>query len=420
MINIGIIGLGTVGGGVYEIINKRLSEIELRVGSPLRIKKVCDLREEFAEELNIPKGIFTTDYNEVVDDSDISLVVMLTGNADLDFTILKKCFEQGKHIVTANKALMAKKWSEIFELCRRYKTLIYFEASVGSGIPVIQGINEGLAANRIDQIKGILNGTTNYILSKMEEEGTSLEDATADAVKAGFAEVDSSADLKGWDAAHKLCILTNMVFPHPVKLEDIYCEGIENIELSDMDFALEMFGFSLKLLAVFKRKGDEAEVRVHPAFVPEEDMLAGVFDENNGILVSGDSVKDVMFYGKGAGRFPAASAVVSDIIYLAQKISYSIAGKIPYIHTDTSSNTRVIDMEELSFQYYLRFMTEDKPGVLSKITGILGAENISILSCFQKGRAEGGNIPIITLTHMASVRAVRRALKKIDALDTTG
>lgn len=417
-INIGIIGLGTVGGGVYDLLVKKGDIIKKRVGNELKIKKVCDIRMELKVELNIPDEVFTTDFRDVVNDKEITLVAVLTGNQDLAFEIIKECFNKSKHVVTANKALLAIKWAELFELARKNSCLLYFEASVGSGIPIIQGINEGLAANSIYEIKGILNGTTNYVLTEMSKATTSFQEALEMSVMAGFAEQDSSADISGLDAAHKICILSNVVNEYPVHFADIYCEGINNLQLKDIECGREMFNFTVKLLAVMKRHDNDIEIRVHPAFISHDHMLASVNYENNGILVKGDAVGQVMFYGKGAGRYPAASAVVSDIIYLAQKINYGIAGDIPYIHTSTDGRMSLLKMDGLEFKYYVRFTTVDNPGVLSKISGILGRGGVSIAACFQEGRSEDTEeVPIMMLTHRAKEGDLKKALNEIDKLD---
>jgi len=416
-INIGIIGIGTVGSGTYSLLQKRIENISIRVGCDLKIKKVCDKREDVKKPLNIPSDIFTSDYKEVVNDGDISLVVELTGNVDFAYSLIMECFEQKKHVVTANKALLASKWKEIFGKARECGCLIYFEASVGSGIPVIQGINEGLAANRIDSIKGILNGTTNYVLTRMSRDGSAFDEAVRSAVEAGFAEPDSSADISGLDAAHKICVLANVVFGNPVEFNKVFRQGIEDVQLQDIKYAGEMFGFNLKLLSVIKRHANGVEVRVHPALLAADDMLAGVNYEYNGILVEGDAAGKVMFYGRGAGSSAAASAVVSDIIYLAQKINYGYAGNIPYVHTDCGSSTPVLNIDDMVFQYYVRFTTEDKPGVLSNISGILGNNEVSIASCFQKGRSEQKEVPIVMVTHKAREGNLKKALEEIDKLD---
>lgn len=416
-IKIGIVGLGTVGGGVYKLLKNREELISARVGCGVEIKKACDKRRETKEELGIADKVFTTDYNEVIEDKEISLVVVLTGDSELAYTIISNCFKKSKHVVTANKALLATRWKEIFKLARENGCLIYFEASVGSGIPVIQGINEGLAANRIKRIEGILNGTTNYILTRMSKDSSSFKEANKAAIEAGFAEPDSSADIDGLDAAYKICVLANIIFKEPVKFDQIHCEGIRNLQLQDIKFAKEMFNFNIKLIAVIKKHENGTEIRVHPAFLQEDDMLSGVNYENNGILVEGDTVGEVMFYGKGAGRFPAASAVVSDIIFLAQKINYKIAGQIPYIHTEIEGDTNILDIKDLEFQYYVRFTTVDKPGVLSKIAGILGNNNVSIASCFQKTRTIQNEVPIVVVTHMAKEGDLKKALLEIDPLD---
>jgi homoserine dehydrogenase len=418
-LNIGIIGLGTVGGGTYELLNKRKDEIAGRVGCEVKIKKACDLNTDLKKQLDIPDDVFTSDYREIIDDEEISLVVVLTGNSEFAFKVIEESFNKSKHVVTANKALVAARWKELFALARKNGSLLYFEASVGSGIPVIQGINEGLAANDIDEIVGILNGTTNYVLTKMTKECSPFEKALESAVEEGFAEPDSTADIKGHDAAHKICVLANVVNRIPVDFEDIYCEGIDNIELTDIKYAGEMFGFTVKLISVMKKHGNEIEMRVHPAFLPEDHMLKSVNYENSGILVHGDAVDKVMFYGKGAGRYAAASAVVSDVIYLAQKINYGIAGKIPYIHTSAEGKTSVIKMEDLDFQYYVRFTTVDQPSVLATISGILGKNDVSIASCFQKGVAAQEDVHIIVISHKAKEGNLKKALEEIDALNIT-
>ncbi len=413
-VNIGIIGLGTVGGGVWKVLNKKRSLISSRVGAPVKIKKVCDVRKSIASELKIPKEIFTSDWKEIVNDKEISLVVVLTGSVKLGYEIITSCFKQKKHVVTANKALIAEKWDDIFSLARDNKCLIYFEASAGSGIPVIQGINEGLASNDITKIKAILNGTSNYILTKMARELCTLEYALGEATEAGFAEPDSSADIKGLDAAHKLCILANVISSKPVNYNDIYKEGIEEIHPQDLSFAGEMFNFKLKHLCVMKKMKGGLDIRVHPALLPQDDMLAAVNNENNAVLVDASNAGEVMFYGKGAGRYPAASAVVSDVIYLAQKINYGIAGQIPYVHTKPGASVKVVDINKLEFQYYVRFTTVDKPGVLSSISGILGKHKVSIASCFQKGRSRAREVPIVMISHKAVEGSFKKALKEID------
>lgn len=418
-VKIGIIGLGTVGSGVYELIQKQKERIADRVGGEVVIKKVCDKRRDLIEKLGISGDIFTDDYTGIIDDDEISLVIILTGDSEFAYKVISECFSRSKHVVTANKALLASRWKDIFGMARKNKCLIYFEAAVGSGIPVIQGINEGLVANRIDKVKGILNGTTNYILTSMSKESCSLEEATARAVKSGYAEADSSSDLTGLDAAHKICVLGNVIFPEPIDLGDVYREGIDNLQAVDIKYARDMFGFNIKLLSVIRRHEKGIEVRVHPALLPPDDMMYNVNYENNGIIVEGDSVGQVMFYGKGAGKYPAASGVVSDVIYLAQKIRHGIAGEIPYIHTDIKSSTRVLKMDNLSFQYYVRFTTADMPGVLSRISGILGKNGVSIASCFQKGHSSKDEVPILMITHMAKEGDLKKALKEIDGLDVT-
>jgi homoserine dehydrogenase len=416
-VKIGIIGLGTVGGGVYEILRARKELIDSRSDSDIVVAKVCDRRPELSEELGIPEEIFTDDYNEIIDDDDIQLIVMLTGNAELAFDIVKRAFAKKKHVVTANKELMARRWNEIFRLTRENGCLIYFEASVGSGIPVLQGINEGLASNEICSIEGILNGTTNYVLSLMAERSCSFETAIEKAIAEGFAEPDYEADVSGKDSLYKLCVLINLVSSCPVDVNDVYREGIENIGLEDIRFARDMLSLDLKLVSIMKKTGTGMEARVHPSLIPKNDMLYSVSYENNGIIVEGDSVGPVMFYGKGAGRFPAASAVVSDIIFLSQKIEHGTAGEIPYIKSDISRKAEVISMDSLSFQYYLRIDSYDKPGVLAKITGILGDKGISISSFFQKSQSNNESVPVIMVTHMALEKNMMEAVSELEKLE---
>ncbi|MGM0567796.1 MAG: homoserine dehydrogenase [Elusimicrobiota bacterium] len=417
-VKIAIIGLGTVGGGVWQILQENKHLVNSRAGTEVEVKKVCDINPRAAGDLNIPSGVFTTDYREILNDPEISLVVVLTGSVDIGFDIISKCFNRNKHVVTANKALLAKKWKDIFSLSREKSCLIYFEAAVGSGVPVIQGINEGLAANRINKVKGILNGTSNYILSKMSRENRSLKQALDEAIEAGFAEPDSSADIDGFDAAHKICVLANIISPRPVDFNDIYVEGIGGVKQEDISFAADMFNFKLKHLCVMKKTDSGIDVRVHPAFLLPEDMLSSVNYENNAVLVDASNAGEVMFYGKGAGRFPAASAVVSDLLYVAQKINYGIAGKIPFVHTQAQGPpAQLRDIDEIEFQYYVRFTTVDKAGVLSSLSGILGRHGVSIASCFQKGRSRAENVPIVMITHRAREGAFKNALKEIDSRD---
>ncbi len=414
-VKIGLIGLGTVGGGVWELLYKNKSLIRSRVGAEAEVKKVCDIDEKKAKDFKLPPDLFTKDYRDILNDPEITLVVVLTGNIKFGYSLIKECFKRKKHVVTANKALIAEKWPEIFEAAEKSGCLLYFEAAVGSGIPVIQGINEGLVANRIKRVKAILNGTSNYILSKMSRESRSFKQALKEAVEAGFAEPDSTSDISGADAAHKLSILSNVISPDPVDFNRVYVEGIKDIAYQDISYAGEMFGFTLKHLCLMKRKGDKLDIRVHPAFLPPEDMLSSVHYENNAVLVDSSNAGEVMYYGKGAGRYPAASAVVSDIIYLAQKINYGIAGQIPYVHTRPGKKAPLADIEELEVQYYLRFTTVDKPGVLSEISGILGSHGVSIASCFQKGRSRAREVPIIMITHRSREGNLKKALNEIDS-----
>lgn len=418
MVKIGLIGCGTVGQGVLKILDKHLEIIERRVGAPIEIKAICDANVAVVK--NIPKRYrkaFTSNAEDIVRDAEIDLVVELVGGTEFARKIMFDSMAAGKHIVTANKALLSQRWNEIFILARKYGVLVYFEASVGGGIPVVQALNEGLAANKIELILGILNGTTNYILTRMTEEKMSFAQALSRAQKFGFAEKNPKLDINGSDTKHKLSILASIAFHNWVKPEDIYCEGIEHIDLQDILFAEEEFGYTVKLLAIAKDEHGTLGIRVHPTMISKEHLLSSVDDQYNAVYIHGDAAGDTMYYGKGAGQLPAASAVVSDIIYLSRNIYNKIAGTVPYVHYDPEKKIVIKKMDDVETKYYMRFTTVDKPGVLSRITGVLGKNNVSISSCFQKGNDRSKQVPIIMITHKAREKNVMKALREIDKLD---
>lgn len=417
MVNIGLIGCGTVGQGVLKILDRHREIIGRRVGAPVVVKAVCDTNAGILK--NIPvryRKAFTKKPEDVIKDPEIDLVVELVGGTVFARKVIFDSMETGKHIVTANKALLSQHWDEVFTAARKYGVLVYFEASVGGGIPVVQALNEGLSANKIESILGILNGTTNYILTRMTEEKMDFANALALAQKLGFAEQNPVLDIDGSDTRHKLSILSSIAFHSWVKPEDIYCEGIEHIALEDILFAREEFGYMVKLLAIAKDDHGVLEIRVHPTMIPQDHLLSSVDDQYNAVYIHGDAAGDTMYYGKGAGQLPAASAVVSDIIYLSRNIYNKIAGAVPYVHYDAEKKVIFKRIDEVETKYYLRFTTVDKPGVLSRITGILGKNNVSISSCFQKGEGDSRHVPIIMITHKAQEKNVMRALQEIDKL----
>ncbi len=418
MINLGLIGYGTVGSGVIRILETNLSLLENKVGTKLNLKKICDRDKKRLRNLKIAT---TANWEEIVNDPKIDIVIELIGGYEPARTVILSAIKKKKHIATANKALLAKYWDEVFAAAEKNKVLVYFEASVGAGIPVVQALNEGLAANRIDSILGILNATTNYILTRMSKKNIDFPTALKETQKAGFAEANPKLDIEGIDAAHKLSILSSIAYSSWVKLENIYTEGISHLDRQDIKFAFEEFGYETKLLGICKNIDNKIDVRVHPTLVPQDHPFAGVENEYNAVLIKGDAVGDVMFYGKGAGGMSAASAVVSDIIYLARHIHNQTAGENPYITYRKRKNLSFLPINEIETGYYLRFTTLDRPGVLSKISGILGENKVSIASCFQKVpttlRPRG--VPILMVTHKAKEKNVRRAIETIDCLPIT-
>jgi len=354
----------------------------------------------------------------LINDPHIHIIVELMGGIETAKDYILKAMETGKHVVTANKALLAEHGKEIYRASEQFGVSLAFEASVGGGIPIIRSLREGLAANRIQTIMGILNGTSNYILTQMTQKGLPYDQAVQEAIDLGYAEDPPALDVDGTDAAHKLAILISVVLGMPVSFDDIYREGIDRLTPEDILFA-EEFGYCLKLLAIAKNLGDRVEARVHPAMLPVDHIMANVIGAFNAIYIDGDFVGPNLFYGLGAGRRPTGSAVVSDIMYLARQIRHGIKILLPPLAHSRPQDNRVsiIPLEELNSAYYFRFSAIDRPGVLSKISGILGDHQISISSVIQKGREVNGSVPIVMLTHEARESSVRKALSLLDHLD---
>ncbi|MFH1784472.1 MAG: homoserine dehydrogenase [bacterium] len=416
MVNIAIIGFGTVGAGAVKILSHNLARIQERVGAKVVIKKICDQDITTPRGVKVNPALFTTRISDVLNDPSIDMVVELIGGDVQAKKIIMGAIAKGKHVVTANKAVLAKNWGAIFSAARKKKVHVYFEASVGGGIPVLQALNEGLAANRIESIFGILNGTTNYILTRMTKAGKTFSQALKEAQREGFAEKDPTLDIEGIDTSQKLSILASIAFDSWLKPSSVYCEGITNIDHEDIKYGKEEFSYVLKLLGIIKMIKGKVEARVHPTFVSQDHLLTSVDNEFNAVYIRGDAVGQTMYYGKGAGQMAAASAVVSDIIYLARHIANKTAGKVPYVHYNSKKHIAVSNINSIQTKYYLRFTTLDKPGVLSRISGILGKHGVSIASCYQKERAVSREVPIIMVTHKAKEGDVRKALKQIDHL----
>ena len=417
-INIGLIGFGTVGAGMVEILINNRGLIADRIGAEIAVKKIADLDIASDRGVKIEPMVLTTDAMEIVNDPEIDVVVELMGGCDQAMEYILAAMERGKHVVTANKALIAQHGRLLFDTAERYSVDIAFEASVAGGIPIIRALREGLAGNQIKTVLAILNGTSNYILTRMTQEGLSFDEALSNAKRAGYAEADPTLDIDGSDAAHKLTIIVSLAFGLPCEYADIYKEGIDGVCPEDIRFAGE-FGYCLKLLAIAREVDGHIEARVHPAFVPLDHILTNVNEAYNAIYVEGDFVGPTLFYGLGAGRRPTGSAVVSDLMDIARNQIKGITRRVSPLSfvRPPAKELSLKPMDQLITGYYFRFSALDKPGVLSKISGILGANNISIASVIQKGRAGHGSVPVVMLTHEAMERDVRKSLEILDKLD---
>jgi homoserine dehydrogenase len=415
MIGVGIIGLGTVGIGTYKILDTYYPLIKQKTGLDIRVVKCADIDINRPRDISLKRGILTSDAREVIENKDVDIVVELMGGIEPAREYICKAIQKKKWVVTANKALLAEKGDEIFDLAVKENVEIGFEASVCGGIPLIKAIRDGLVGNRIDYILGILNGTSNFILTKMTLEGMPFEKALSEAQRLGFAESDPTFDVEGIDAAHKLCILIRLAFQCPVKMSDIVTGGITRIDPIDIEFAKE-FGYRIKLLAVAKEESGKVEARVEPAMIPVTHPMSNVDGVFNAAYIVGDNTGPTLYYGKGAGSDPTGSAVVSDIVDMAYRIrSGSPSLKIPLL----SRAKKMRGGEKSSVPYYMRFTAKDTPGVLSKVSGVLAEYKISISSVIQKGRKENGYVPIVMLTHEAIEQNLKKAKAAIDRLAVT-
>jgi homoserine dehydrogenase len=407
-VNIALVGCGTVGSGVLALFQKNRGLLEAKAGAPMRLTWVCSRGRPPAAAAGIRH---TTEWRRVVADPDVHIVVELIGGYEPARTLVLAALEAGKHVATANKALLSRHWAEIFTAARRQRALVYFEAAVGGGIPVIQGLNEGLAANHIQKIYGILNGTTNYILTRMAEDGLDFALALKEAQKAGFAEADPSFDIDGVDAAQKLAILASLAGDTWVRPDEVATEGIRRLNVWDVAFARRRLGLATKLLGIAHLERGRFSARVHPALIPAEHPFANVAREYNAVFVHGDAAGDVMFYGRGAGQMPAASAVVSDVMYLARQVANGTAGQTPYVLYHEKKKWLPIPVDRVVSRHYLRFSTADRPGVLARITSLLAQNRISISSVHQDETGGGRRpVPVVIVTHRAPRGAVRAAL----------
>ena len=414
-IGVGIIGFGTVGAGTAKVLLDNAALIRRRVGVPVELVRIADLDITRDRGVSLPSGVLTTDAKQVLNDPAVDIVIELIGGYDTAKRIILDAIAAGKHVVTANKALLALHGEEIFEAASRKGVDVGFEASVGGGIPVIRALTEGLAGNTLQSIYGIINGTSNYILSRMTHDGHGFEEVLKDAQHAGYAEADPTFDVEGIDSAHKLAILVSLAYGTPVNFKEIYTEGITHITPTDIAYAKE-FGFTIKLLGIAKLVDGEVEARVHPTMLPSASPIAQVEGVYNAIQLVGDAVGDVVLYGRGAGSMPTGSAVVSDVIAIGRNLLKGAIGRVPpaSFQQDQRRPLRMKPMEEISSLYYLRFMVVDRPGVLAQIAGELGRCGISISSMLQQGRREGQTVPVVIKTHMAQERDVQTALREIN------
>jgi homoserine dehydrogenase len=414
-INVGLIGFGNVGSGVVKILRERKAFLSDKIGSEINIKKVCD--KDLASKRNVrpDKNIITKDARQIINDPQIDIVVELIGGIHPAKEYIIEALKKGKSVVTANKALLAQEGRELFALAKDRGKSIYFEASVGAGIPIIKSLREGLVANKFYSIFGIVNGTSNFILSQMSICNCAFNDALRQARLKGFAEKDPALDIEGIDSAHKLILLVYLCFGRLVSLEDVFVEGISQVSLSDINYAKEL-GFEIKLLAIAKKAADELEVRVHPTLIPKMHLLSSVSGIFNAIYVSSDLAGNLLFYGPGAGQLSAASGVVSDLVDLTQGIKAGMFRPTLNITLDKSIK-KLRKIDEIESRYYIRFMAVDKPGVLAKISGVLAKFGISIASVTQKERRQAQVVPIVMIIHGAKEKNLRQALDIIGRLN---
>jgi homoserine dehydrogenase len=416
---IGLIGFGTIGAGVVKILQDNREVLEARVGFPIRLKRIADLDLETDRGVDVDRSLLTTDAREIIDDPEISIVVELIGGYEPAKTFILEALAKGKHVVTANKALLAVHGEEIFKAAHESGRDIAFEAAVAGAIPILRSLREGLVANRFEKVMAILNGTCNFILTAMyRNPGVSFEDTLAQAQELGYAEADPAMDVDGIDAAHKLVLVLSLTHGIRMPLDDVYVEGIRNIAPFDVETAKE-FSYAIKLLAVIKNRGDSVEARLHPTMIPLAHPLANVDGVFNGIYLKGDMVGDQLFYGRGAGREPTASAVVGDIVELARNEACHIPERVPPLGYPEGRIVPdgVLRMADIVTNYYLRVQALDRPGVLSKVSGILAEHGISLHSVIQKGRDTAGAVPVVFLTHRAREADLQEAGKRIGELD---
>jgi homoserine dehydrogenase len=417
-IQVGLLGCGTVGTGVAKLLIDSCQVIGARLGATLNLKWVADIDIETDRGIQFKEGVLTTDANSVVNDPDIDIIIEMIGGEGIAKELILKAIENGKQVITANKALLAGQGNALFKAAAEKGVDLAFEAAVGGCMPIIKAMRESLVANRIESMIGILNGTCNYILTKITEERSAFGDALTEAQTRGYAEADPTLDVEGIDTAHKITILTALAYGMEINLPKVYIEGITKITPLDVEFA-EHFGYRIKLLAISKNHGDKIEARVHPTMIPFGNLLSNVSGTVNAVMVSGDAAGDIMLYGRGAGMMPTASAVISDVVDIARNLMAETTCRIPALSFQDNhiQNIKIMSMDEIVTHYYFRFAALDTPGVLSKISGVLGSHDISIQSVQQKGRKTNGSVPVVMVSHLAKEVDVQKALAEINHLD---
>ncbi|MEC4722417.1 homoserine dehydrogenase [Noviherbaspirillum sp. CPCC 100848] len=419
-IKVGLLGIGTVGSGTFNVLKRNQEEITRRAGRSIQITMVADLNTERARELTNGECEVVNDANLVVNHPDIDIVIELIGGYGIARDLVMKAIANGKHVVTANKALLATHGNEIFKAAQEKGVMVAFEAAVAGGIPIIKALREGLTANRIQWLAGIINGTTNFILSEMRDKGLDFDVVLKEAQRLGYAEADPTFDIEGVDAAHKATIMSAIAFGIPVQFDKAHVEGITKLQATDIRYA-EQLGYRIKLLGIAKRTPQGIELRVHPTLIPAKRLIANVEGAMNAVLVHGDAVGATLYYGKGAGSEPTASAVIADLVDITRLATADPEHRVPHLafQPDSMNDTPILPMSEVTTSYYLRMQVADQPGVLADITRILADSTISIDAMLQKEPEEGEpRADIIILTHQTQEKNVVAAIAKIEALST--
>ena len=417
-IKVGLLGIGTVGGGTFEVLARNQEEITRRAGRGIKITMVADKDVERARKLAGSTAAVTADAYEVVNHPDIDIVIELIGGTTIAQQLILRAIENGKHVVTANKALLATHGNEIFAAAQKMDVMVAFEAAVAGGIPIIKALREGLTANRIEWIAGIINGTSNFILSEMRDKGSSFDAVLAEAQRLGYAEADPTFDIEGIDAAHKLTIIAAISFGIPMRFSDAYTEGIAKLTAADIRYAEEL-GYRIKLLGITKRTPAGIELRVHPTLIPTRRLIANVEGVMNAILVKGDAVGATMYYGAGAGAYPTASSIIADLVDVTRMHTADPGHRVPHLafQPDQLSNVPILPITEVETSYYLRMRVHDKPGVLADITRVLADSAISIDAMVQKEPSAGEEqVDIIMLTHLTVEKNINAAIARIERL----